>query len=85
MTNLQRARLTAFIEHINGMDAPLGDSFETGCWGAVAFEIAATAEQQPTEYFGISEEQLNRRITMNAQTPAPERNLVMAAATEEFV
>lgn len=75
------ARLIALAIEIESQSEPIGADFTSGCWGARAYAMAESHGSEPCEFFGITRDTLEAKITQNARTPRLQRNAVMAAET----
>jgi|HubBroStandDraft_6_1064221.scaffolds.fasta_scaffold44408_4 hypothetical protein len=76
-----KSRLEGFADLISTRTMPLGTDFSSGCWGAVAKDIAVDHGADPCDYFGFSQDVYTAAIRVNRALPEAQRNGVMLEFT----
>jgi hypothetical protein len=74
-------RLEELATTIDSRETPLGADFSTGCWGAIAADMAALHGEDPCSYFGFTEDEYQAEIRLNRALPEIRRNYVMSQLT----
>lgn len=77
----EQRRLLELASLIAERKTPLGIGLDNECWAGVAISIARTHNVAVTNYYGLSLDEVQQKITLNNQTPPEIRNQVMLGET----